>query len=145
MTSWITGLLQWLMKSSPSPWMNLMLLTKFHLILVTGTIIQMVMARTTTTASHGTRKVTTSHGRTETTNGKTRIISHGKIRIKSDGKTIKAKVINLVILVLHCLKIKNSLFQQIVMKMCSRPSAPWLKLKSTRLNNQAAMEKKLMK
>ena len=71
------------------------------------------MARATTTASHGTRKVTTHLGRTETTNGKTKIISHGKIRIKSHGKTIKAKVINLVTLVLHCLKIKNSLFQQI--------------------------------
>ena len=105
----------------------------------------MVMARATTTASHGTRKVTTSLGRIETTNGKTKIISHGKIRIKSHGKTIKAKVINLMTLVLHCLKIKNSLFQQIAMKTCSRSSAPWLKLKSTRLNNQVAMEKKLMK
>ena len=38
------------------PWMNLMLLMKFHLILVTGTIIQIIMARVTTTASHGTRK-----------------------------------------------------------------------------------------
>ena len=47
--------------------MNLMLLMKFHLILVTGTIIQIIMARVTTAASHGTRKVTTSLGRTETT------------------------------------------------------------------------------
>ena len=31
------------------------------------------MARATTTASHGTRKVTTSLGKTETTNGKTKI------------------------------------------------------------------------
>ena len=96
MTLWIAGLPQQLMKSSLIPLMNLVLLMKFHLILVTGTIIQMVMVRVTTTASHGTRKVTISLGKIETTNGKTKIISHGKIRIKSHGKTIKAKVINLV-------------------------------------------------
>ena len=68
-----------------------MLLTKFRLVLVTGIIIP----RVTTTSSHGTRKATTGHGRTETTNiGRTRIISHGKTKIKSHGKTIiKAKVI----------------------------------------------------
>ena len=125
--------------------MNLVLLMKFRLILVTETIIPIIMARATTMASHGTRKVTTSHGRTETTNVKTRIISLGKIRIKSHGKTTKIKVINLVTLVLHCHKIKNSLFQQIVMRTCSRSSAPWLKLKSTRQNNQVAIQKKLMK
>ena len=110
------------------------------------TIIPIIMARATTTASHGTRKVTTSHGRTETTNiGRTKIISHGKIRIKSHGKIIKAKVINLVTPALHCHKIKNSLFQQIVMRTCSRSSAPWLRPKSTRQSNQAAIQKKLMK
>ena len=145
MTLQIAGILQQLMKSSLFPWMNLVLLMKFHQILVTGTIIQMVMARATTMASHGTRKVTTSLGRTETTNGKTKIISHGKIRIKSHGKPTKIKMINLVTLVSHCLKIKNSLFQQIVMRMCSRSSAPWLKHKLTRLNNQVAIRKKLMK
>ena len=82
--------------------------------------------RVTTTASHGTRKVTTSRGKTETTNiGRTRIISHGKIKIKSHGKTIiKAKVINLVTLALLYHRIKNSLFQQIVMRMCFKSSAP---------------------
>ena len=96
LTLWIAGLPQQLMKSSLIPWMNLMLLTKFHLVLVTETIIPIIMARVTTAASHGTRKVTTSHGRTETTNiGRTKIISHGKIRIKSHGKTTKIKVINL--------------------------------------------------
>ena len=52
------------------------------------------------------------------------IISHGKTRIKSHGKTTKAKVINPVTPVLHCPRIKNSLFQQIVMRTCSRSSAP---------------------
>ena len=135
--------LQQLMKSSLIPWMNLVVLTKFRLflVLVTGTIIQIIMARVTTTASHGNRKVTASLGRTETTNnGRTKIISRGKIRIRSHGKTTKIKVINLV-----TLKIKNSLFQQSVMKMCSRSSAPWSKHKLTRQNNQVATEKKLMK
>ena len=40
---------------------------------------------------------------------------------------------------------QNSLFQQIVMRMCSRSSAPWSKHKLTRPNNQVAMGKKLMK
>ena len=39
----------------------------------------------------------------------------------------KAKMLNPVTSVLHCLKIKNSLFQQIVMKMCSRSSAALVK------------------
>ena len=66
-----------------------MLLMKFHLILVTGTMIQTIIPRVTTMASHGTRKTTISHGKTETTNiGRIRIISHGKIKIKSHGKTI---------------------------------------------------------
>ena len=79
MTSWTAGLLQRLMRFSLIPWMKLVVLMKFHLILVTGTIIP----RVTTTASHGTRKATTSCGRTETTNtGRTRIISCGKIKIK---------------------------------------------------------------
>ena len=60
-----------------------MLLTKSLLILVTGPVIQIIIPRVTTTASHGTRKATTSHGRTETTNiGRIRIISHGKIQDK---------------------------------------------------------------
>ena len=78
-----------------------MLLTKFHLILVTGTIIQTIIPRVTTATSHGTRKATTSHGITETTNiGRTKDKKVcGKTRIKSHGKTIiKAKVINLVTL-----------------------------------------------
>ena len=71
-------------------------------------------------------KVTTSHGRTETTNiGRIKIIGRGKIKIKSHGKTIiKAKVINLATLALLCHRIKNFLFQQIVMKTRSRSSAP---------------------
>ena len=83
-------------------------------------------SKVTTMANHGTRKATTSHGRTETTNiGRTRIISRGKIKIKSHGKTIiKAKVINLMTLALLCHRIKNSLFQQIVMRTCFRSSAP---------------------
>ena len=82
-----------------------MLLMKFHLILVRGTIIP----RVTTTASHGTRKATTSHGRT-TNIGRIRTISCGKIKIKSHGKTIiKAKVINLVTLALLCHKIHKIL------------------------------------
>ena len=106
------------MKSSLIPWMKVVLLTKFHLILVTGPVIQIIIPRVTTMANHGTRKATTGHGRTETTNiGRTRIISHGRIKIKSHGKTIiKAKVINLTTLALLCHRIKNSLFQQIVMR-----------------------------
>ena len=69
-----------------------MLLTKFHLVLVTETTIPIIMARVTTAASHGTRKVTTNCGRAETTNiGKIKIISCGKIRIKSHGKITKNK------------------------------------------------------
>ena len=102
-----------------------MLLTKFHLILVRDPVILIIIQRVTTTASHGTREATASHGRTETTKiGRIRIISHGKIKIKSHGKTtIKAKVINLVILALLCHRIKNSLFQQTVMRTHSRSSA----------------------
>ena len=95
------------------------------------------MARVNTAASHGNRKMTANLGRTGTTNGRTEIKSHGK--------TIKAKVINPVTPVLHYHKIKNSLFQQIVMRMCSRSSAPWLRHKLTRQSNLVAMEKKLMK
>ena len=42
MTSWIAGLPQQLMRSSPFPWMNLIVLMKF---LVTGTTIRTTMAR----------------------------------------------------------------------------------------------------
>ena len=122
MTSWIAGLLQQLMKSSLTPWMKLMLLMKFRLILVPGTIIQKV----TTMASHGTKEATAGHGRTETTKiGRIRIVGRGKIKIKSHGKTIiTTKVINLATLALLCHRIKNSLLQQIVMKTRSRSSAP---------------------
>ena len=83
------------------------------------------MARITTAASHGKRKMTANLGRTGTTNnGRTEIISHGKTRINSHGKTTRAKVINRVTPVLHCPRIKISLFQQIVMRTCSRSSAP---------------------
>ena len=95
--------------------------------------------------NHGNRKMMANLGRTGTTNGKTKIISHGKTRIKSHGKTTRAKVINPVTPVLHYHKIKNSLFQQIVMRTCSRSSALWSKHKLTRQNNQVAMGKKLMK
>ena len=122
--------------------MNLIVLMKF---LVTGTTLQITMARVATGASHGNRKMMANLDRTRTTNGRTEIISHGKIRIRSHGKIIKAKVINLVTPVLHCHRIKNSLFQQIVMRTCSRSSAPWLRHKSTRQSNPVAMEKKLMK
>ena len=100
-----------------------MLLTKFHLIIVPGTKIQKV----TTMASHGTKEATASHGRTETTEiGRIRIVGRGKIKIKSHGKAIiKTKVINLVTLALLCHRIKNSLFQWIVMKTHSRSFAPW--------------------
>ena len=85
-------------------------------------------------------------GRTGTTNNsRTEIISHGRTRTKSHGKTTREKVINPVTPVLHCLRIKNSLFQQIVMRMCSRSSAPWSKHKLTKQNNQVTMGKRLMK
>ena len=71
------------------------------------------------------QKTMANLGRIGTTNGRTEITSRGKTRIKSHGKTTKAKVINPVTPVLHYHKIKNSLFQQIVMRMCSRSSAPW--------------------
>ena len=142
MTSWIAGPPQQLMRSSPFPWTNLIVLMKF---LVTETTIPITMAGVTTAASHDNRKMTANLGRTRTTNGRTKIISHGKIRIKSHGKTIKAKVINPVTPALHCHRIKNSLFQQIAMRTCSRSSAPWLRHKLTRQSMQVAMEKKLMK
>ena len=143
MTSGIAGPPQQLMRSSPFPWMSLMVLTKF---LVIGTIIQTTMARITTAASHGNRKMMANLGRTGTTNnGRTEIISHGRTKTRSHGRTIRAKKRNPVTPVLHCHKIRNSLFQQIVMRMCFRSSAPWLKHKLTRQNNQVAMGKKLMK
>ena len=142
MTSWIAGPLQQLMRSSPFPWMILVVLMKF---LVTGTTLQIAMARVTTAASHGNRKMMANTGRTGTTNGRAEIISHGNTRIKSHGKTTRAKVINPVTPVLHYHKTKSSLFQQIVMRTCSRSSAPWLKHKLTRQSNQVAMGKKLMK
>ena len=46
-----------------------------------------------------------------------------------------------VTLVLHCHRIKNSLF----LRMYSRSSAPWSKRKLTSPNNQVAMGRKLMK
>ena len=143
MTSWIAGPLQQLMRSSPFHWMSLMVLTKF---LVIGTTIQIIMARITTAASHGNRKVMASLGRTGTTNNsRTEIISNGKTRIKSHGKTTRAKVINPTTPVLHCPRIKNSLSPQIVMRTCSKSSAPWSKHKLTRQNSQVAMGKRLMK
>ena len=88
MTSGIAGLLQRLTRSSLIPWTKLVLLTNFRLIIVPGTKIQKV----TTMASLGTKKVTASHGRTETT-------GRGKIKIKSHGKTIiKTRVISPVTL-----------------------------------------------
>ena len=77
-------------------------------------------------ANHGTREVTASHGRIETTEiGRIRIVGRGKIKIKSHGKVIiKAKVINLATLALPYHRIKNFLFQRIVMKTRSRSSAP---------------------
>ena len=142
MTSWIAGPPQQLMRSSLFPWMNPVLLMKF---LVTGTTIRTRMARITTAASHGNRKMMANLSKTRTTNGRTEIISCGKTRIKSHGKTTRAKVINPVTPALLCPRIKNSLFQQIVMRTCSRSSAPWLKHKLTRQNNLVAMGKKLMK
>ena len=131
------------MRSSPFPWRSPMVLMKF---LITETIIQTTMARTTMAASHGNRKMTTNHGRTGTTNnGKTEIINHGKTRTRSHGRTTKAKMINPVTPVSHCLKTKNSLSQQIVMKTCSRSSAPWSKHRLTKQNNRVAMGKKLMR
>ena len=107
-------LLQWLMRSNLIPWTKPVLLTNLRLIIVPGTKIQKV----TTMASHGTKKATASHGKTETT-------GRGKIKIKSHGKTIiKTKVINPATLALLCHRIKNSLFQRIVMKIRSRPFAP---------------------
>ena len=47
MTSWTAGPLQQLMRSSPFPWRSPIVLMKF---LITGTIIQITMARTTMTA-----------------------------------------------------------------------------------------------
>ena len=77
-----------------------------------------VPIKVTTMASHGTKKATASHGKTETT-------SRGKIKIKSHGKTIiKTKVISPATLALLWRRIKNSLFQRIVMKIRSRPFAP---------------------
>ena len=90
MTSWIAGPLQQLMRSSPFPWMNLVVLMKFLVI------------RDNNSNNHGKsnysskpwqqRKAMANLGRTGTTNnGKIEIISCGKTRIKSHGKTIKAK------------------------------------------------------
>ena len=59
-------------------------------------------------------------------------------------ETTRAKRRNPMTPVLHCHKIKNSLFQQIVMRTCFRSSAPWSKHKSTKQNNQVAMGKRLM-
>ena len=104
------------------------------------------MARTTMAASHGTRKMTTNFGRRGTTNnGKIEIINHGKTGTRSHGRTTKAKMINPMTPVSHYLKIKNSLFQQIVTKMCSRSSAPWSKHRLTKQNNRVAMGKRLMR
>ena len=58
--------------------MNPVVLMKF---LIIG-IIQITMAKVTTAASHGNRKMTANLGRTGTTNGKTEITSRGKTRIK---------------------------------------------------------------
>ena len=134
---------QQLMRSSPFPWRSPVVLMKF---LITETIIQITMARTTTATSHGNRKMTTNLGRTGTTNnGKTEIINHGKTKTRSHGRTTKTKMINPMTPVLHSLKIKNSLFQQIVMKTCSRSFAPWSKHRLTKQNNQVAMGKRLMR
>ena len=104
------------------------------------------MARITTVESHGNKKTTANLGRTGTTNnGRTEIISHGRTKTRSHDKTTRAKRRNPVTPVLHCHKIKNSLFQQIVMRTCFRSSAPWSKHKSTKQNNQVAMGKRLMK
>ena len=89
-TSWIAGPPQQLMRSSPFPWIIPVVLMKS---LIIGRI-QITMAKVTTVASHGNRKMKANLGRTRTTNGRTEIISHGKTRIKSHGKIIKAKVIN---------------------------------------------------
>ena len=143
MASWTAGPLQQLMRSSPFPWRSPIVLMKF---LITESIIQITMARTTMAASHGNRKMTTSNGKTEIINhGKTEIINHSKTRITSHGKTTKAKTINPMTPVLHCLKIKSFLFQWIVTKMCSRSSVPWSKHRLTKQNNRVAMGKRLMK
>ena len=94
--------------------MNLIVLMKF-LVLVIGTIIQTTMARITTAASHGNRKMTANLGKTRTiNNGRTEIISHGRTKTRNHGKTTRARRKNPVTPVLHCCKIRNSLFQQIV-------------------------------
>ena len=113
--------------------------------LITETIIPITMARATMAASHGNRKTTTSLGRTGTTNNGRTEINHGKTKTRSHGKTTRAKMINLMTPVLHCLKTKNSLFQQIVMRTCFRLSAPWSKHRLTKQNNQVAMGNRLMK
>ena len=75
-------------------------------------------------ASHGNRKTMASLGRTGTTNnGRTEIISHGRTKTRSHGRTTRAKRRNPMTPVLPCHKIKNSLFQQIVMRTCFRSSA----------------------
>ena len=86
-----------------------MLLTKFRLILVTDPVILIIIQRVTTTASHGTREATASHGRTETTKiGRIRIISRGQNKDKKPWQNNnKSKMINLVILALLCHRIKK--------------------------------------
>ena len=70
MTSWTAGPPQQLMRCSPFPFKSPVVLMKF---LITETIIQITIARTTMVASHGNRKMTTNLGKTETTNnGKNR-------------------------------------------------------------------------
>ena len=113
------------------------------------------MPRIATAASHDNRKMMANHWQNRDNkqwqnrdkkswqNKDKKLSWHGKIRIKSHGKTTRAKVINPETPVLHCPKIKNSLFQQIVMRTCSRSSAPWLKCRSTRQSNQAAMGKEI--
>ena len=131
------------MRSSLFPWRSPIVLMRF---LITETIIRITMATITMAASHGNRKMTTNLGRTGTTNnGRTEIINHGKTKTRSHGKATRAKMINPMTPVLHCLKIKNSLFQQIVMRTCSRSSAPWSKHRLTKQNNRVAMGKRLMK
>ena len=81
----------------------------------------------------------------EKNNGRTEIISHGRTKTRSHGRTTRAVRRNPGTPVLHCHKIKNSLFQQIVMRTCFRSSAPWSKHKSTKQNSQVAMGKRLTK
>ena len=74
------------MRSSLSPWKNLVVLMKF---LVIG-IIQTTMAKITTAARHGNRKMMANLGRTGTTNnGRTEIISHGKNKDKKSWQNNK--------------------------------------------------------